>query len=138
MTATIDDPDDLHALASVAMGHAIDSLPPRGALMPFALVEGPNGRQLHRAVADRLEEMVAGARHIVATAGNLTRAVVVWDGYLTVEGRRTDAIFVEAYEGGAAGGILIGQPYGSTGLLKKKKVPLGGGGIVARDRPPLF
>ncbi len=138
MTAPLDDPDDLHALAAIAMGHAFDSLPPRGALMPFALVEGPHGRQLHRAVADRLEEMLARTREVVASAGDLTRAVVVYDGYMNLGGRRTDAIFVDAYEGGAAGGILIGQPYGTVGLLKKKRAPLGSGGIVARDRPPLF
>jgi hypothetical protein len=49
-----------------------------------------------------------------------------------------DTIFVEGYESGSAGGILIAQPYQSTGFLKKRNEPVGQPGIVERGRPPLF
>lgn len=106
--------------------------------MPFALTEGPSGRQLVRAVADRLEEMLAATRRLVFDSQEPVRAVVAWDGFSRHAGRRMDAIFVEAYESGAAGGILIVQTYESKGLLKRRNDPVGEPGILERGRPPLF
>ena len=138
MSNGIDDPNELHALAAVAMEHAFLSIQPRGPLMPFALTEDPSGRQLVRAVADRLEEMLSATRWLVFESQGTARAVVAWDGYSSHTGRRMDAIFVEAYEGGAAGGILIVQPYESKGLLKKRNDRVGEPGVLERGRPPLF
>ena len=138
MSNGIDDPTELHALAALAMDHAFRSIQPRGPLMPFALTEDPSGRQLVRAVADRLEEILEATRWLVFQGQGPDRAVVAWDGFSSHTGRRMDAIFVEAYESGAAGGILIVQPYESKGLLKKRNDPVGEPGVLERGRPPLF
>lgn len=137
MSNGIDDPNEFHALAALAMEHAFRSIQPRGPLMPFALTEDPSGRHLVRAVADRIEEMLEATRKLVIQSQEPARAVVAWDGFSSYTGRRMDAIFVEAYESGADGGILIVQPYESKGLLKKRNEPVGEAGILERGRPPL-
>jgi hypothetical protein len=111
---------------------------PRGALLPFGFIESEAGRQAVRAIADRLEDMQAETRRLVAEGDRPARAVIVWDGYSDFTGRRLDTVFVEAYEAGAAGGILIAQSYRSVGLVKKRTEIVGQGGVIARGRPPLF
>ena len=138
MALDVDDPDELHELAFVAMEHALSSIEHGGPLIPFAITEGDEGRKLLRFVADRLEEMQAHGRMQLAENPPSQRAVFAWDGYQTTAEGRFDAIFVEAYENGAAGGILISQRYRSKGVLKKRTEPVGQAGIVERGRPPLF
>lgn len=138
MTQPIDDPDDLHELAFVAMEHALSSIEHGGPLIPFTLTEGAEGRKLARFAGGKLEVMVVMARQALAQDASPSRAVLAWDGYLTSDGKRVDALFVEAYERGAQGGILIAQPYKTTGLLKKRTHPTGQVGVIERNRPPLF
>jgi hypothetical protein len=133
----VDDPDDLHALAATAFAHAIDSIPPRGAFLPFALIEDEKGVQLFRTIGDQLEVMLEGVRAHVA-ASSPRRAVVAWDGFTTQTGPRLDAVLVDAYESGAAAGVLLGQPYQRTGLMKKRVEPVGAGAVILRGRAPLF
>lgn len=138
MSSHADDPNELHALAAAAMDHAFRSIQPRGPLMPFALTDGSSGRRLVRAGADRIEEMLEATRWLVRESPESARAVVAWDGFSNHTGQRMDAIFVEAYESGATGGILIVQPYESRGMLKKRNEPVGEPGVLERGRPPLF
>lgn len=138
MSSHSDDPAELHALAAVAMDHAFRSIQPRGPLMPFALTEESSGRRLIRVAADRLEVMLAATRRLVLESPESARAVVARDGFSHHSGRRMDAIFVEAYESGATGGILIVQSYESRGLLKKRNEPVGAPGVLERGRAPLF
>jgi hypothetical protein len=56
----------------------------------------------------------------------------------TFTGRCLDTVFVEAYEAGAAGGILIAQSYRSVGLVKKRTEVVGQGGVIERGRPHSF
>ncbi|HEU4807135.1 MAG TPA: hypothetical protein VFT01_02650 [Homoserinimonas sp.] len=138
MSTTTDDPDELHALAALAMEHAFRSIQPRGPLWPFAFVEHEDGIKLIRAVGDRLEDMLAHTKRLVLEGPSPARAVLAWDGYSSHTGRRMDTIFVDAFEGGSNGGILIAQPYRSMGLVRKRNEPVGEPGIVERGRPPLF
>lgn len=86
-------------LASFALAHAVRSVVPEGGpLVPFSLVETGDGRALAR-FAGELAEGIGHARDHVRGSGAL-RAAVAWDGYLTTEGRREDAVFVEASEAG--------------------------------------
>ena len=134
----IDDPDELHALASIAMDHALSSLQPRGPLLPFAIVEDESGRKLIRAVGDRLEDMVKNTRFLITESPSPMRAAMVCDGYSTHTGSRMDTVFVEAFEGGAAGGIVVAQSYRSVGFVKKRIELVGRPGVVERGCPPLF
>ena len=88
-------------LVFVALDHGIDSVTEGGPLIPFALTETSDGRDLTRFATETLEEGQALARDHVRAAG-ADRAAIAYDGYLTVEGDRNDAIFVEAQERGKA------------------------------------
>ncbi|MGV8884562.1 MAG: hypothetical protein ACOH1T_03100 [Microbacteriaceae bacterium] len=134
----IDDPDELHFLIFKAIDHALNSLEPGQPLLPFAFVETAEGVKLERAVADKLEEMIELTRQIVTGQSDASRAVIVWDGYSRVGGTRVDTVFIEGYERGAVGGILVTQPYKVAGMFKKRIELAGQGSVVERGRPPLF
>ena len=86
-------------LASMALEHAVRSVVPEGGpLIPFCLLETAEGRSLHR-FAGELGAAVEHARAHVRSSG-AARAAVAWDGYLTADCRREDAMFVEASEAG--------------------------------------
>jgi len=94
------------ALASSALAHAVDSIVPDGGpLIPFTLLETAGGRSLNRFMTEELSEGIARARAAIRESGAL-RAAVAWDGYLTSEGRREDALFVEASDAGQPSVVL--------------------------------
>lgn len=96
----------VQALASFALAHAVDSIVPDGGpLIPFTLIETAGGRSLNRFMTEELSEGVARARAAIRGSGAL-RAAVAWDGYLTAEGRREDALFVEASDAGQPSVVL--------------------------------
>ena len=75
-------------LVFVALDHGIDSVTEGGPLIPFALTETSDGRDLSRFATETLEEGQARARDHVRAAG-ADRAAIAYDGYLTVEGDGT-------------------------------------------------
>lgn len=100
--------DAVQRLARFALDHALRSVVPEGGpLVPFALLEG-EGRALHRFVGDLVEGQQQARDDVRTSAG--ARGAVAWDGYLTVEGQRQDAVFVEASDRGCAS-ILLAQRY---------------------------
>src|SRR5207245_1635274 len=83
-----------------------------GPLIPFVLSETAEGREKRRFVTDLLEEGVAEARQFVTeSAGETLRYAVAVDGYVTVEGRRWDAVIVEIGERHMAHGHALAQRY---------------------------
>jgi hypothetical protein len=103
--------EELMDLAFFALDHGIDSVHAGGQLIAFAVIETDRGRELARFATERLEEGPAAARKRVANTEDAIRAAVVYDGYLTIEGDRTDAVFVEAYERGAPTTLVFAQRY---------------------------
>ena len=110
--------DALMELVFVALDHGIDSVTEGGPLIPFALTETSDGRDLTRFAPGTLEEGQALARDHVRAAG-AERAAIAYDGYLTVEGDRNDAIFVEAQERGQSDSVMFAQRYRPGGRFKK-------------------
>lgn len=104
---------EVEALASFALTHAVRSIVPEGGpLVPFCLLEGADGgRSLNRFVGD-LGESVERAREHVRTSGAV-RAAVAWDGYLTVDGVRGDALLVEASDAGRSS-VVLAQRYSAV------------------------
>ena len=97
--------------ALFALDHAADSvIASGGPLTPFAITEVDGERVLARFVAE-LAEAQQHARRSVASSANALKAAVAWDGYLTVGGERTDAVFVEA---SAAGDLSRGRTVGRS------------------------
>ena len=105
-------------LVFFALDLGIESVAEGGPLIPFAVTETLDGRELARFVAGTLEEGHAQAlRHV--RSGDALRVVAAHDGYLTVEGERSDAFFVEAEERGQGLSLTFAQRYRPAGRFKK-------------------
>jgi hypothetical protein len=127
--------ESLMGLAFFALEHAVESVVASGGpLVPFAVIETGGNRSLSRFVGD-LEAGQAQAREAVKTAEGADRAAVAWDGYLTHEGERTDAVFVEASETGDPESVVLAQRYVSSGRLRKKIETVGNPALVKRGAP---
>jgi hypothetical protein len=134
-----DVPDELMDFAVFALEHAANSVVDSGGpLTPFAMTEeleaGGMNKRLTRFVCDTLEEGVEQARVHVRQTGGLSRAAVAWDGYLTMNGQRTDAVFVEAYEAGRADSVILAQRY-VTGNEPERAHRLGDVALAGRGTP---
>jgi hypothetical protein len=80
-------------------------------LLPFVVVEDQGGtRGFSRYIEETLEGSLSLARSGVRESGAL-RAVLVYDGFSTQKGERSQTVLLEAYEGGAADAVVIGQRY---------------------------
>jgi hypothetical protein len=104
--------DELVELAFAALDHGIESVRDGdGPLIPFALTEGKEGRQLTRFAAELLEQGQEEARRHIREAVGVERVALAYDGYLSVEGDRSDAILVEAQEHGMAICVVFARRY---------------------------
>jgi hypothetical protein len=122
--------------AVLALDHAADSVVASGGpLTPFSLVEesDEDHRQLTRHVCDTLEEGLAQARRKVREGVDIRQAAIAWDGYLTLDGLRTDAVFVQATNAGSSESIILAQRY-----MAGKKVRRVGAIVLAGRAEPLF
>lgn len=98
--------------ALFALAHGVDCVPDGGGSMPpFVMVETGAGKSLVRFVG--VDDPLPAMRNHVAASGGV-RAAMVWDGYLTDEGERRDAIFVEASDAGC-GSIVLAHRYAQSG-----------------------
>ena len=61
--------------------------------------------------------------------------VLVWDGYLTMQGKKEDAVFAEAGESDAPSGLLFAQRYKQTKSGKLSKI---GKPAIAAEVPHLW
>jgi hypothetical protein len=115
--------DKLAELVFFALDHGIDSVRDGGPLVAFLLTEGC-GRHLARFATERIEQGVMEARRAVSSLdGSVNSYAIAYDGYVTIEGTRFDAILVEAAERGSAAGFLFAQRYRpKKGLLRRFKV----------------
>lgn len=122
-------------LAFAALDHAADSvIAGGGPLIPFCLVEVPGDRSLDRFVGE-LEQAQLQARATVRSTPNVTRGAVAWDGYLTIEDERSDAVFVEASEVGDESSVVLAQRYRVVGRVRKKTEAFGNAILVERGAP---
>lgn len=85
-----------------ALDLAMDRIKKGGPLIPFTLIRHNNEDNIKVFVADTLEESVAEAKAQLAKDMQYADiGLVAYDGYLTVDDQRTDAIFTETYERGS-------------------------------------
>jgi hypothetical protein len=89
-------------LAGFFAAHAVWSVEDGETLVPIYAYYKDGQRHMERVEADRLEDAVRiGQEALVANTVNATSAVLVYDGFLTLDGRRSDALFVELRAYGA-------------------------------------
>ncbi|TFC85941.1 hypothetical protein [Cryobacterium sp. TMT3-29-2] len=118
--------DGLMNLALFAIDHATSSVVPRGGpLIPFAVIEKDGDRDLHRFEVGRLEAMVAAGRHFVREQNDLDRVAFAWDGYLSLDGERSDAVFVEASDAHAPSSVILAQCYATRGRFHTRTFAVG-------------
>jgi hypothetical protein len=111
--------EELTNLAFFALDHAVESVRDGCPLIPFLLTEGEAGRDLKRFVGETLEASLQQARAHARTASDVTRVAIAYDGYVTVDGERSDAVFVEAQDRCETAGITLAQRYRPGGRFKK-------------------
>ncbi len=118
-------PDHLAPDMFLALDHAVDSISGGDPLIPFVVTTSGEGRDIKRFAADQLEECVEFAmQHIEANAEPGKVLSLAYDGYLTIESTRTEALYIQVFEGRADQGYLFAQRY-KRGLLSRKPKPTG-------------
>ncbi|MFC7359045.1 hypothetical protein [Nocardioides astragali] len=141
------DADPLLHLAFTGLDHAIDSVEASGGpLIPFVLARTGDRLSLQRFLTERLEDGLAEVeQHLAAViAGDrgdrtaevdadVDGACGAWDGYLTVEGRRTDAVLARAVDRTGAE-VVLAQRYEVRGLLRKTARRVGNAALIADNR----
>jgi hypothetical protein len=119
-----------HAFASIEDGN--------GPLVPFMMSIGRDGKKgLTRFITERLEDGVEQARAAVTVDAGLAMYAIAWDGYITLQERKWDAVFVEAGESSQELGLIVCQRYVSAkkGLFGKSRNE-GVGDPKLVDTPP--
>ena len=110
--STSTDRPELLDLVGAALDHGVRSVEGGGPMIPFVIHHGPDGATLHRFVAETLEEGQDRARAFAWQAGPATlRIALAYDGYLTLDGERRDAIFVQAQAADTPTSDLFAQQY---------------------------
>ncbi len=117
MMPTNDLQQDTHNLAELAvyaLNLAFRSIKDgEGMLVPFVMTDtADEGRTMHRFVADSMEQSRQRARDWLGEAEvSVYRYAFAWDGYVTVDDTKWDAIFVEAGDRILPHGMLLCQRY---------------------------
>jgi len=98
-----------------------DNAPPLGLIrsLAYVVVEQDGKRELLRFATERLEEGLQRAREAVAALPqSATAYALAYDGYITLQGAKFDAILVEASERGRPAGVRMAQRYTRKKFLR--------------------
>lgn len=89
----------LARMAGFFAAHAVWCVSDGEVLVPFGACEASDGqRKLNRFVTNMLEEGVAQAREwALENPARAARTMAIYDGYITLEAGKTDALLVQAY-----------------------------------------
>ncbi|HEX7706454.1 MAG TPA: hypothetical protein VF701_08360 [Thermoanaerobaculia bacterium] len=110
----------------LAIDHGFGSIEDGGGpLIPFVMSVSVDGQKhLTRFVTDELSEGVQRAQeHVVQHRDGMMMYAIAWDGYITLDDRKWDAILVEAGEAHDPRGVLFAQRYeaGPKKLFRRSK-----------------
>ena len=123
---------EMSDLMFAALDFAVASIEESGPLIPFVMTISKRGeKKLDRFALEFLEQGVEAAKaHIQSEKENIKAYAMAWDGYITLEGKKWDSVFVEAGELSREQGILLAQRYEQKGFFKKRNLPLGNPALV--------
>lgn len=119
-------------LVFMALDHGVESVRDSGGpLIPFVVIEGEDGaRGIQRFVTERLEEGPERAREaITALPASVAAYALAYDGYITIENTKFDAILVEASERDRPAGVLMAQRY----IIKKENFEIIGNPVLLEE-----
>ena len=132
---------EFNDLMFLALDHGFASIEDcSGPLIPFVIAKTAAGeREMHRFVCEKLEESSQKAKeYIEAEKSNLQIYALAWDGYITLDGKKWDAILVEAGERGNEFGLLMCQRYEKKGFIKKKNHKVGNPVLIEKPKSIIF
>jgi len=127
----------LNDLLFLVFDHAVASIKDSGGpLIPFSIVEDAVGAKvLTRYAADRLEESEAqGKKKIEEAKKSIVRYALAWDGFVTIKGKKWDAILVEAGDKVCESGLLLCQRYEKKELTQNSMELVGNPCLL--EKPP--
>jgi hypothetical protein len=126
----------LNDLMFLALDHAVDSVRETADLLiPFIITEKDGDKRfLNRFVDDRVEQGVEKAKKFIEEKKeDFDRYAIAWDGFVTIEGTKWEAILVEAGDKIGETGILLCQRYQKkNGFFKKGIETIGNAALVGR------
>ena len=102
----------LEDLMFLALDHGIDSIREGGPLIPFLISEQGGKRQLQRFVAEPYEKAVAETKKAALNLPHQTTMYAfAYDGFVTLKGKKYDAIIVQGAERDKGMAYLLAQRY---------------------------
>jgi len=121
--AEITTSEKLMELIIKGLDHGIYSIEDgEGPLIPFVLTETNGEIELKRFVAETYEECVDQAKqHIIELVEKPDLAIIAYDGMITAEGKKYDAIMVDGYEKTDSKGYCFAQRYKPKKFLSRFK-----------------
>jgi len=108
-----------------ALDHGVGSVQAGGPLVPFVVTHDESAELpvLQRFLSETLEtSLVEARRHCATVAADIKYCVLAYDGFVTVDGSKNDAIMVEAFERGTEEAVCFAQRYKPKGFLRKFSV----------------
>lgn len=124
-------------LIFLGLDHGIESIKEGGPLIPFIITESDGERYLHRFVTERIEEGKEKAEeHLKKLNPSPEYAIVACDGYLTIEGKKYDAILVKGFDKKEDEGYILAQRYTPRTFLKTLKT-IGNAAFLGNE-PSIF
>ena len=116
----------LNDLMFTALDHGYDSLSNSGGpLIPLVFYHSQGENKIERFVCNRIEEGITKAVKFVQENKEIIDIyAIVWDGFITIDNHRQEAIFVEAGEKDLKDSLILAQRYEWSGFLKKKCVKI--------------
>lgn len=95
-----------------ALNHGIESIKDGAKLIPFSIVEYNKERKLDRFITETLKEGKKKAEeHIKKLKFSKFYAVVVYEGFVTMNGKKYDAVLAKGYSDDGQKGYLFAQRY---------------------------
>ena len=104
----------------------------KGALVPFVVTEKDGQNKLDRFVTERLEDGLNEGLRFLENEKESRFGVIVYDGFLTVDGQKIDAVLVKGFDRNDEVGYMIGQRYKPKKILRSFEL-IGNPAFIGND-----
>ncbi len=112
----------LYSKVDYALDYAMKALLAADPLVPFAISWRGENTTIERYMLSAYDDSIELAMSNVSdAAATIDAYAIVWTGYVDADGKRTEAVIVEAGEMGSDDAVHLAQPYSQHGDAFKKK-----------------
>ncbi len=123
-----------------ALDNGIDSVKTGDLLIPFIVAETDSKKTLNKFVPkdfSKMEECLQKAQEYITKLNPLPDFIVItFDGKVTIQGEKTEAIVVKGFDKTQDEGFVFAQRYKPKAFLKKFSV-IGNAGYMGNESNPL-